>query len=70
MMTISDIYDALTAPDRPYKRSLGVTQALDILQLEAQANHVDSELLQIFIEARTFDNISHYKGTDAVQLDL
>ena len=70
MMTISDIYDALTAPDRPYKRSLGVTQALDILQLEAQANHVDSELLQIFIEARIFDNISHNKGTDAVQLDL
>jgi response regulator RpfG family c-di-GMP phosphodiesterase len=70
MMTIADIYDALTAPDRPYKRSLGVNQALDILQLEAQADHVDSELLQIFIEARIFDSVSRQTGTDAVQLDL
>lgn len=70
MMTISDIFDALTAPDRPYKRSLGVTQALDILQLEAQANHVDAELLQIFIEARIFEQIQNQRGDDSVRLDL
>ncbi len=70
MMTISDIFDALTAPDRPYKRSLGITQALDILQLEAQANHLDAELLQIFIEARIFDQIKNPNRRDSVQLDL
>ena len=35
MMTIADIFDALTAPDRPYKRSLSAEQALDILKIEA-----------------------------------
>ncbi len=51
MMTISDIFDALTAPDRPYKKSLPIDKALDILKLEARDNHVDGKLLDIFIEA-------------------
>ncbi|HZT07624.1 MAG TPA: HD domain-containing phosphohydrolase [Chloroflexota bacterium] len=55
MMTIADIYDALTAADRPYKRAVPVDKALDILSQEAQANHIDSELLDIFIQKRIFD---------------
>jgi HD-GYP domain-containing protein (c-di-GMP phosphodiesterase class II) len=35
MMTISDIYDALTATDRPYKRAVSIERALDILHAEA-----------------------------------
>ncbi|MBX7058454.1 MAG: GAF domain-containing protein [Leptospirales bacterium] len=54
MMTISDIYDALTAPDRPYKKSLSAERALDILQLEAKEHHVDHRLLKVFIEAGVF----------------
>jgi len=54
MMTISDIYDALTAPDRPYKKSLTPEKAIDILKIEAKEKHVDDELLNIFIQAEVF----------------
>ncbi len=54
MMTIADIYDALTAPDRPYKKSLSAERALDILHLEAKESHVDARLLKVFIEAGVF----------------
>ncbi len=51
MMTISDIYDALTASDRPYKKAVPHKVALDILGDEAKRGFLDSELLQTFIEA-------------------
>lgn len=54
MMTISDIYDALTAPDRPYKKSLSPEKAIDILKHEAREKHVDARLLEIFVEAGIF----------------
>jgi HD-GYP domain-containing protein (c-di-GMP phosphodiesterase class II) len=52
MMTIADIYDALTASDRPYKRAVPHEKALDILQMDAKAGRVDDLLLQVFIEAK------------------
>lgn len=55
MMTIADIFDALTAPDRPYKKSLSLDKALDILKLEVKDNHVDPDLLDIFIESGVFN---------------
>src|SRR5213080_2654103 len=55
MMTISDIYDALTAQDRPYKRAVPVERALDILHEEANAGKLDKELLDIFATRRIFD---------------
>ncbi|MFL5350681.1 MAG: GAF and HD-GYP domain-containing protein [Hyalangium sp.] len=51
MMSISDIYDALTASDRPYKKAVPHTLALDILGKEAKSGQLDNELLTIFIEA-------------------
>ncbi len=55
MMTISDIYDALTAQDRPYKRAVPLERALDILHEEAHAGKLDKELLEIFGARRIFD---------------
>jgi len=54
MMTISDIYDALTAPDRPYKLAVSVERALDILGAEARANKIDAGLLKVFIESGAY----------------
>jgi HD-GYP domain-containing protein (c-di-GMP phosphodiesterase class II) len=51
MMTISDIYDALTASDRPYKRAVPKEKAYDILLDEARRGEVDKDLLHVFIEA-------------------
>jgi HD-GYP domain-containing protein (c-di-GMP phosphodiesterase class II) len=52
MMAISDIYDALTASDRPYKRALPHELALDILRKEAEAGQLDRDLFAVFVEAR------------------
>jgi len=54
MMTISDIYDALTASDRPYKSAVSSPQALEILEDEAKQGKVDSHLLQIFIDGKIY----------------
>jgi HD-GYP domain-containing protein (c-di-GMP phosphodiesterase class II) len=49
MMTISDIFDALTAQDRPYKRAVPVHTALDILHAEAEEGKLDKDLLGVFL---------------------
>ncbi len=56
MMTISDIFDALTASDRPYKRAVPIEKALDILGLEVKDGHVDAELVRIFREAKPWES--------------
>src|SRR6202165_3392978 len=49
MMTISDIYDALTAQDRAYKPAVPVHTALDILHVEAEEGKLDKDLLGVFL---------------------
>jgi HD-GYP domain-containing protein (c-di-GMP phosphodiesterase class II) len=51
MITISDIYDALTASDRPYKKAMSHERALDILHEEARDGSIDRDLLRVFVEA-------------------
>lgn len=55
MMTISDIFDALTARDRPYKRAVPVERALDIIAQEVRSQLLDPNLFQLFIEAKVFE---------------
>jgi HD-GYP domain-containing protein (c-di-GMP phosphodiesterase class II) len=62
MMTISDIFDALTATDRPYKRAVPAERALDILTEEAKEGMIDLNLLKTFIEARIY--LALPKSTD------
>jgi HD-GYP domain-containing protein (c-di-GMP phosphodiesterase class II) len=54
MMTISDIFDALTAQDRPYKRAVPPTTALDILYAEAREGKLDTDLLDIFVAHKIY----------------
>ena len=54
MMTICDIYDALCASDRPYKRAVSTDRALDILQWCARSDEIDAELLRLFLEAQVY----------------
>jgi HD-GYP domain-containing protein (c-di-GMP phosphodiesterase class II) len=55
MMSVADIYDALTASDRPYKKAVPVERALDILDFSVKDGHVDAELVRIFREARVWE---------------
>ncbi|MCX6127739.1 MAG: GAF domain-containing protein, partial [Proteobacteria bacterium] len=54
MMTIADIFDALTAADRPYKKAVPVPRALEILEMEVKAGKVDSNLFQVFVESQIY----------------
>src|SRR5216683_3080465 len=57
MMTISDIYDALTAQDRPYKRAVPASTALDILREEAKQGKLDEDLLDVFITKKIYQPV-------------
>ncbi len=60
MMTIADIFDALTAADRPYKKAMPVDKALQILRSEAEDGALDMDLLDIFIEQRVHSVTEHW----------
>ena len=62
MMTIADIYDALSATDRPYKNAVPTERALDILFDEAKRGLIDGELLNLFRNAEIFKLTSNCKA--------
>jgi HD-GYP domain-containing protein (c-di-GMP phosphodiesterase class II) len=65
MMTIADIFDALTSLDRPYKRSVAVAKALDILVVEeAGRGKIDKNLLDVFIEAKVYEKTHPRAGAE------
>lgn len=54
LMAVADVYDALTASDRPYKRSMPPERAIQILGYEAQAGKIDPDALKLFIEREIY----------------
>jgi HD-GYP domain-containing protein (c-di-GMP phosphodiesterase class II) len=55
MMTVSDVFDALSASDRPYKKAVTRDKALDIIGLMVKDGEIDPDCYKIFVEARVFD---------------
>jgi len=58
MMTIADIFDALTAADRPYKKAVPLDRALSILEMEVNAGKLDRDLFTAFVGAQVFTKIT------------
>ncbi|NJK99845.1 MAG: GAF domain-containing protein [Spirulinaceae cyanobacterium RM2_2_10] len=54
MMAIADIYDALTAADRPYKHPLPIDIVLRILYEEADKQRINADLLHLFIDRQVY----------------
>lgn len=57
IMAIADIFDALTATDRPYKKAVGLELSLDILSQEANQGKLDKDILQTFIESKVYQQV-------------
>ena len=57
MMTIADIFDALSAGDRPYKSAVPWERALEILNDEAARGLIDGDILRLFHEAEVFRRV-------------
>jgi len=74
MLAIADVFEALTAPDRPYKKGYKLSKALDIITNIA-GKDLDKDLVEIFIKegvykeyARQFMNLSQVDEIDEEQL--
>jgi len=72
IMAISDIFEALTAADRPYKTPKTVSEALDIMRRMRDDNHIDPELFGLFLRSgvwRTYaETFLHPDQIDAVDI--
>ena len=55
MMTISDIFDALSASDRPYKKAVSLERALQILGFAVKDGELDASLFQVFMDAKVYE---------------
>lgn len=64
IMAIADIYDALTAGDRPYKRGLSVDAALKILHQEASHGKINLHLVELFEQRQVFTVLGHRRSDD------
>ncbi len=65
MLTIADIYDALTASDRPYKRRLPINTVMAILRQEASKNKINSDLVELFEQRQVFTVLGHTLPADS-----
>jgi HD-GYP domain-containing protein (c-di-GMP phosphodiesterase class II) len=59
MMTICDIFDALAASDRPYKRAVPAERALEILEHCVRDEEIDADLFHMFVGARVYSIVSN-----------
>jgi HD-GYP domain-containing protein (c-di-GMP phosphodiesterase class II) len=54
MMAIADVFEALTARDRPYKPGKTLTEALNILGQMKVTGHVDPDLFDVFVREKVY----------------
>ncbi|WP_194435478.1 HD domain-containing phosphohydrolase [Vibrio fluminensis] len=54
ILAVSDVFEALTAADRPYKPAKNLKQALDIMYYMVLDEHLDKEVFQLFIESGVY----------------
>ena len=57
MMTVADIFDALTANDRPYKKAMTPERAFHILREEAARGQLDSDIVELFIDREIYRHV-------------
>ncbi len=62
IMAVADVFDSLTAWDRPYKEAMSVDEAIDILREDAEQNKLDSELVRLFITNKVYEK--HVENAD------
>lgn len=68
IMAIADIFEALTARDRPYKPGMKLSQALEILGKFSLGGHIDPDLFQIFVRSGVYMKYAE-RYLDSAQID-
>lgn len=64
ILCIADIFDALTAPDRPYKKAMPLEQTLKILQEEATRGKLDPDLVDLFVRRKLYEGLRRTDDKD------
>ncbi len=68
LMAIADIFEALTAPDRPYKKGKSLSESLRILGQFSLNGHIDPDLFDVFIRSKVYQRFAE-KHMDPRQID-
>jgi HD-GYP domain-containing protein (c-di-GMP phosphodiesterase class II) len=68
LMAIADIFEALSASDRPYKSAKPVSECLKIMRNMTKNHHLDSDLFAIFVRSKVYEDYI-IKFADVAQLD-
>jgi len=69
IMAIADIFEALTAKDRPYKEPMKLSQAVKILGFMKEDNHIDPDIYDLFVKSRIYYDYAK-KEMAARQIDI
>lgn len=68
-MGIADIFEALTAADRPYKKGKTLSEALDILGKMKLGHHVDPDLFDVFVWSRVYEDYAkQFLNSDQIDI--
>ena len=64
IMAIADMYDALTARDRPYKKAVAYEKALNIISSEVKDYRLDTDLFDLFVKGKVYRLVEEYTAMD------
>jgi len=64
IMCVCDIFDALTATDRPYKKAAPLEKAIQILKFEVKDQHLDPDLVDIFIKKKVYRAVEQFREAE------
>lgn len=68
MMGIADVFEALTAADRPYKPGMKLSQALSIMARMKREGHIDPDLFDVFVGQKVYQDYAN-RFLDEKQID-
>ena len=69
LMCIADVFEALTAADRPYKKAMNLSTALTILGRMSMEGHIDCDLFNLFITEKVYLDYAQ-KFLSSEQIDI
>ena len=52
LLGLADVFEALTAPDRPYRSPMTVSEAVEMLRSMVKEGHLDADLFEVFLRER------------------
>ena len=72
IMAIADVFEALTASDRPYKKAKTLSEALKIMGFMKKDNHIDADIFDVFLKEGVFRDyaLQYLDGANVDQVDI